>query len=158
MSKRKEGKALVIFSLILGIVGVGLAGYMYIDSITNPPQEVINYDDYAAGYSFQAASVYETLPTSINITLNSNASLYISFNCWVLYSTATMVNVKIVINGIDTPQSMYFGGSDDRDSVTLQHYNASIAAGTYEITIKARTDIDVDTRFYSLTLYAQTIS
>ena len=139
--------------------------YMFYNSIINPPQTVTNYYAYDAGYTFSTTS-WETLDQpNINITVSKNCSVYISFNCWAMRAPSTMVGFEIQINGISIPQQWYVGGTDslggapnDRDSVALQYYNASLAPGTYEITIRAYKNVAGDTRLYVMSLYVQTIS
>ncbi len=162
---KSQGKGLIVLALLLGLIGAGLGGYVFFDSVIGPMigldapyQEIHSY--WVDDPGFDPVNTNEVYIDPMQITINTTqtSSLYVMFNCYVYLIAVDLVSVRIFINDVAVTGYMRHSAvSTSRTSIALQYSNSSVPAGTYTIQVRGQV-LDPNTWYYSLSLYVQTVS
>ncbi len=146
----KGGTILGIFGLILGLGGIGLAGYVWL-SLSNLESQVINLGVQTAWYRENDTSIASN-PTltyidfsglTIEFEIGLNESVYISFMAWAHTEPTggwSRISVYFRVDGIiDTDQhaevGTYIGDETAHFMIPLQDVRDDLPAGTHNVTV-----------------------
>jgi hypothetical protein len=173
-----NGKGLAVAGLIFGLIGAGLGGYVFFNSVImpilgmgasttetpeSPASDTNTYYTEQEFFSPDTSGIYVNLGNmSINFTTNQTVKLYALFTCYARIQTASGDTVYINMYLNDSPFSTSYYYIDavgyqptERYSVNIQAYNQSLPAGTYNVSIKVDVD-DTNTYFFLNSLFVQT--
>ncbi|MFX1391734.1 MAG: hypothetical protein ACFE9Z_16850 [Promethearchaeota archaeon] len=171
---KKNGSALAILALIIGIGAIGIGGYNIYYVQTNEPSETIGNTWYRANSTY-----YPTDPTgnyipisglTIEFNIISGQSAYFLYNgivslrlpgegfAWVeVYFSLDGSRITSPFTEVLIHYDAYMIGSPYRDSVSLQYSDSALGPGTHEITIIIRGNSNLNAITES-TLFVQTYS
>ena len=173
-----NSKGLAILALLLGAGGLGLGGFIFFNfgnlitlttTTTTEGSEVQNiwYAEYLTPQTPTGLPTFATLTNMhLVITVNSNESVYISFNakCTLYHSGAyEFIQVFIYQNGTEISAPYAYvgevtsGSTDSLYMVSLQHYITGLSAGAYNFSMRAATGASsVNNKIDDTTLIIQT--
>lgn len=165
-----NGKGLAVAGLIFGLIGAGLGGYVFFNSVIMPMLGMgaptsdtttyyVEQDHFAPG----TTGIYIPLgDMSINFTTTQTVKLYVLFTCYARIETGTgdTIYINMYLNDSPFSASHYYIDAigfqtTERYPVNIQAYNQSLPAGTYNVSIKVRVD-DTFTNFFLNSLFIQT--
>ena len=93
-----QGKGLVVLALLLGLIGAGLGGYVFITDLLGTPQQSYWVEDDI--YNPSTTDEQYLDPMQVLFETTKTTFLYVSFNCYAEMFGADMVTVRIFINSI----------------------------------------------------------
>ena len=126
-----SGKGLAIFALIIGFLGVGLAGFTFFGDITAPPatSQVTSTTYASCPYQSGIDASFTTITgLSIKIDVRASETVYVMFSCWSLIANAggyLYVNLYLDTDKV-TESQIATGTANSRHSIALQYYNSSL--------------------------------
>ncbi|MFX1419473.1 MAG: hypothetical protein ACFE9N_11185 [Promethearchaeota archaeon] len=168
-----NGKGLTYLGLILGVIGVGLGGYVFFDYTLAPllgfgdlPAEVPEINSYYAETyqtSLSAPATYELIEGMlISFSTTKTVTLHILYTSYVRITTSlgTYAYVQINLNNTILTTSDYyieeFGVTTyERFAINMQNYIFALPPGSYNVTVLGMVD-HVSTSFFQNSLYVQT--
>jgi hypothetical protein len=165
-----NGKGLAAIALIIGLVGMAAGGYAAYDTFFGPEPEIpeqnpvpeINSYYYDNNFFSPIGTGNENITgPGISLNVTQNSTMYISFNCYVYHTGASMTEARVYIN--DSPVSGYIRVSTattttTRTPMTIQYYEELIEPGIYDIDIVGAAGAGPSTTLYTITLYVETVS
>ena len=176
MGKNRSGKGIAILAFILAASGLGFGGFSFMyfsnlipTSTTTGGESIVQNIWYAEYLIPQTPSEHPTYTTLTNmqlvITVNSGESVYISFNAKYtidnsgvyeyvesfIYQNGTMITAPYAYVGEVNSES-----SDSLRMVSLQYSISGLAAGDYDISIRATTGDNTANRIDDTILFIQT--
>ena len=144
----KMGKGSSIIAVLALIVSLGAGGFILYDNyFVIPPAENQWYDSSATVWYMQAAEAWGTITSiSIDFTIISGQSVYFSFNTEINFDDSSnpisYVQIQFEVDGIMWAQPYILvrrynivSAHGLRMSASLQHYNTTMASGTYTVTL-----------------------
>lgn len=165
-----SSKGLSVFALIIGIIGLGLAGYTFflVLPIQTVKEQTSVQNMWSTSYNGPSIDVYNVdtiIPNlSVEATVYSGESLHVLYNTNVFMDCDGAIEILFVyvsLNGQKVGESATnFGANHDHNiwgQLSLQYSNSTISAGIYNISIIAfSTDPSNPNNLYDMTLLAFT--
>ena len=153
----KSGAVLGIIGILLGAGGLAF-GVLSWFSVAQVPVKNSWYD--YIDYSSLSVTGANLNGLSISMTINTGEILYVSFTC-TLKCEGLLDEFYIQIDGISTTgydkATRESVGGYEYFPMSIQYFNATVAAGTHVITVWEDTD-DSGSVAYDCALYVQTLT
>jgi hypothetical protein len=148
----KIGRALGISALILGLVGAGLGGYVFVTNTIFPMVGITESPSVQNTWFIQTEAgrelgngVYAYLyPNSHLITVNQGESVYILFTGYHKFTTGgTNAYYLILLDGVTQTYTLLTRTSTgtERMTISMQYGISGLSTGTYNISISGYSNI-----------------
>jgi hypothetical protein len=167
---RKGGSGLAVFSLIIGLIAVGIGGYNFYIQIRSDGDEIGNtwYKSEPDFFTVMPANTYVTFnDLTIQFNINSGESVYICYTSYIFMrlnspdTGPTSIEIYYSLDGqrLESPhvkaQDYYDGSTYLRFPASLQYFNTSLTPGDHNVTIVLYGSFNINGVLES-TLFVQT--
>ena len=151
------GKTLGVFALILGVIGVGLGGYVFVADTFFPAESSLQdtwfiQQDASCSLGFNEYSYLS--PNSHLISVEQGESVYILFTGIHISFGPSNAYYAIMLDGVRQTNVILTctGAGTQRMTIAVQYGISGLNPGTYNISVWGYSDIDMQSCYGSALL------
>lgn len=150
-------KTIGVFALILGLIGVGLGGYVFVNDTFFPAESSLQntwFVQQDASCSLGYDSYSYLSPNSHLISVEQGESVYILFTGFHVSFGAFTAYYAIRLDGVPQTFTMLTstGTGDQRMTIAIQYGISGLSSGTYNISVWGISNVDMQSCYGSALL------